>query len=291
MPKKIIPFPQRIDCVPEALMKSTVSAALREDLGEIGDITSLSTLADIKKNVISSVISREEGVVCGLDIFISVYKQIDPLLVIKKEKNDGDLVIKDDILIEISGNPVSITSGERTALNFLGLLSGISTNVHSLVSLIKGSSAKLLDTRKTLPNLRLFQKYAVAKGGGYNHRMGLFDMVLIKDNHITSSGGIEEAVRKARNAFPDQVIEVEIRNSDEVREALFTDADIIMLDNMDNENVKKAITLIKNDKYIEISGNIDRNRLVELANLGVDFISMGALTHNLRPLDLSLLIK
>ncbi len=291
MARKTIPFPFRIDTLPEALIRNTVIAALEEDLGKPGDITSMSTLSDIKGNSNSMVISKDDGVICGIDIFKSVFMEVDPSLVIKEKKKDGDKVKNGETVIEISGKSASITSGERTALNFLGLLSGISTNVHSLVSLIKGCTSKLIDTRKTLPNLRLFQKYAVAKGGGFNHRMGLFDMILIKDNHIAAAGGVQKAVRKARKAFPGIIIEVEVRNIDEAGEALGTDADIIMLDNMDSGNVKIALDLLKSEKYVEASGNIDESKLVELAQLGVDFISMGSLTHTIRPLDLSLLIK
>ncbi|MGA2141316.1 MAG: carboxylating nicotinate-nucleotide diphosphorylase [Brevinematales bacterium] len=296
MPKKIIPFPGRLGSIPSEIIKKAVSAALEEDLGAAGDITSLYTLTGPGNQggsvLRAEVIAKEDGIVCGIGIFMSVYREIDPDLAFKIFIEDGQNVSRGGIIAEITGNSSSITTGERTALNFLGLLSGISTNVNNLASLVRGTGLKILDTRKTLPGLRIFQKYAVAVGGGWNHRMGLFDMVLIKDNHIAAAGGIENAVGKARSrGGPGIVIEVEAGSLEEARIALGTSADIVMLDNMDNSDVKAAAALLKNDKYIEVSGNIGRDRLAELAEIGVDFVSMGSLTHTVRPLDLSLLIR
>jgi nicotinate-nucleotide pyrophosphorylase (carboxylating) len=290
LPRRIIDFPKRLLSLPQELVNRTVLSAIEEDLGKEGDLTSMSVLSDLRVPVWSHVISREDGIICGIDIFTSVYRAIDPALEISALKKDGDSIKKGETIIEMRGNASSITSGERTALNFLGILSGISTNVHSLAEKITNYPVRILDTRKTLPNLRLFQKYAVAVGGGFNHRIGLFDMILIKDNHIMAAGGIRGAVKKARRAYPALIIETEVRNMAEAREALETEADIIMLDNMDNSSVKKAVSVLKDEKYIEASGNVNDSLLIELAGTGVDFISMGSLTHTISPLDLSLLI-
>ncbi len=290
MPRKLIDFPKRLESLPQELINNTVFAALEEDMGKEGDLTCKAAFGGLGPPVWSRVLSKEEGVICGIEIFVSVYRALDPALEISIFKNDGDFVTAGQTIIEIGGSASSIISGERTALNFLGLLSGISTNVRSLTDMIAEFPVKILDTRKTLPNLRLFQKYAVAKGGGYNHRIGLFDMILIKENHIMAAGGISSAVRKARSNYPGAVIETEVRNIGEAIEAKNTDADIIMLDNMDNPSIGKAVSILKDEKYIEVSGNIGKPRLLELAKTGVDFISMGSLTHTIRPLDLSLLI-
>ncbi len=290
MLRKKISFPKRIKSIPQEIINKSVLSALEEDLGVEGDITSLSTLSGNNKKVQSKAVARENGVICGAAVFRSVYKVLDPSLKVKILKKDGETVKKGDKIIEITGNAASITTGERTAMNFLGLMSGISTKVRHLVSSLKNYPVKLLDTRKTLPGLRYFQKYAVAVGGGYNHRIGLFDMILIKENHIAAAGGITPAVKKARDSYPGSIIEIEIQNLKEAEEVLYTEADIVMLDNMDDATVKKALIILKKDKYIEVSGNIDEARLLKLAGLGVDFISMGSLTHTVKPLDLSLLI-
>lgn len=291
MPKKIIDFPKKITNLNYEKLKHLIELSIKEDFGDKGDITSRTLLKELKNNVEAKVIAKENGVICGLEIVDIVYNYINPDIKIEFFKKDGDLVSKGDIILKLYGIPLSITEGERISLNFLGMMSGISTKVNKLVDLIKGSTTKLLDTRKTLPGLREIEKYAVSMGGGYNHRLGLYDMILIKDNHIAAVGSIKRAVELAKEQFPENmVIEIEVGNLNQVEEALTTEADILMLDNMNNQMIKEAIKLINNEKYIEVSGNVDENRLIELAEIGVDFVSMGALTHTIKPIDLSLLI-
>lgn len=291
MPKKSIDFPKKITNLNYEKLKHLIELSIKEDFGDKGDITSRTLLKELKNNVEAKVIAKDNGVICGLEIVNIVYNYINPDIKIEIFKKDGDLVSKGDIILKLYGIPLSITEGERISLNFLGMMSGISTKVNRLVELIKGSTTKLLDTRKTLPGLREIEKYAVSIGGGYNHRLGLYDMILIKDNHIAAVGSIKRAVELAKEQFPENmVIEIEVGNLNQVEEALTTEADILMLDNMNNQMIKEAIKLINNEKYIEVSGNVDENRLIELAEIGVDFVSMGALTHTIKPLDLSLLI-
>ncbi len=291
MSNKKIDFPKNITSIRPGLLERIVDLAISEDLGSSGDITSQSLFKDQTKIVSAKIIAKEEGIVCGLDILKYVYSRIDTSVTVEPYKTDGDIVKKGNVISKISGKALSITMGERIALNFLGMLSGISTKVNRLVKLVHGYPVKLLDTRKTMPGLRELQKYAVNVGGGCNHRLGLYDMILIKENHIFAAGGITEAVRAARANFPDKVIEVETETLDQVKEAMGTDADIIMLDNMNNGMVNEALKIINSGKYTEVSGNIDEKRLVELAGSGVDYISMGSLTHTVKPLDISLLIN
>lgn len=291
MPKIEIDFPKRMDKIPPIQMKKIVDLSIEEDIGREGDITSRSILGRMHIDSNAVILAKEEGVICGTDIVKYVYSLIDKTLKLDVLITDGSAVKSKDIIIKIEGNAGSITRGERTALNFLGLLSGVSTKVNRLTGLIKNYNTKLLDTRKTIPGLRALQKYAVYKGGGFNHRIGLYDMILIKENHITSSGGITNAVSLAKAMYPGIVIETEVETLDQVKEALQTKTDIIMLDDMDNETVKKALLIIDNEKYVEVSGNVDEKRLVELAQIGVDYVSMGALTHTVKPLDISLLIE
>jgi nicotinate-nucleotide pyrophosphorylase (carboxylating) len=286
----MINFPKKMEKINPELLEKIVRIAVQEDLGNIGDITSSALLGNVKEKIHAKVIAKEKGIVCGIEVFKYVYSFVDSGVTIKTLKKDGDSVNKGETILEMDGKPASITTGERIALNFLGMMSGVASKVNRLVKILEGSPVKLLDTRKTMPGLREFEKYAVNKGGGYNHRFGLYDMVLIKENHIAAAGGITRAVKLAKEKYPDAVVEIEIAEIGQIEEVLATKADIVMLDNMDNGKVKKAFGLLKKDKYVEVSGNVDEARLAELAGIGVDFVSMGALTHTVQPLDLSLLI-
>ena len=196
---------------------------------------------------------------------------------------------KGDALVRIKGRTGSILTGERTVLNFLGHMCGVATKTKELTSLLKGTAIKILDTRKTMPGFRVLDKYAVRSGGGENHRMGLYDMVLIKDNHIKAAGGIAEAVVKARSAYGDKYkIEVETTNIDEVREALSQDIDIIMLDNMDRKTMKMAVNIIAGKRKIDASGNMDIKKIRQIRDFRIDYISIGAITHSVNSLDLSM---
>jgi nicotinate-nucleotide pyrophosphorylase (carboxylating) len=289
--KKPIDFPKSIDQLPVERARLLIDMALAEDFGGRGDITAQALLSRLEKPMRASIIAREGGIVCGIDLAAMVYSRIDPELKISYLKKDGEWVEKGDKILELFGKPASITGGERTALNFLGLLSGVSTKVYRLTRLIQNTPARLLDTRKTIPGFRDLQKYAVVKGGGYNHRIGLYDMVLIKENHIAAVGGVAAAVESAKLHFPEVIVEIECETLEQVKEAAGTKAEILMLDNMDNEMVKKALKITGDEKYVEVSGDVDEKRLAELAQIGVDFVSMGALTHTVKPLNISLLIE
>lgn len=290
MKRKKINFPKTVSAVSSNTLGRLVVYALAEDLQVSGDITSDALFGRDDPVVDARVSAKENGVLCGMDAVETVYQTVDSSLSLKRKKRDGDAVKKGDVLFTLRGKTTSILKGERTALNFLGLLSGIATRVSSLASSIKKYKTVVLDTRKTLPGLRELEKYAVAVGGGRNHRMGLYDMVLIKENHVTAAGGVTAAVERARKKHRDIPVEIEVETLEQVDEALGTDADILMLDNMNNAMVKKSLERIGRRKYVEVSGNVDEKRLVELARLGVDFVSMGSLTHTIRNFDVSLRI-
>ena len=261
--------------------------ALDEDMAW-GDITTESTVAvDAVSN--ARLIAKQEGIVCGIDVFERVMQIVDKNTVVKKNFKDGEKVNKGDVIAEISGLSRSILSGERVALNLLQRMSAISTQTAELVQKVKGTKAHIADTRKTTPGLRMLEKYAVRIGGGSNHRYNLADGVLIKDNHISAAGGITNAVNSARNYIPHTVkIEVETETLEQVQEALDCKADIIMLDNMDIETMTKAVRLVNGKALTEASGNMGEKDLTEVAKTGVDIISVGALTHTVRAMDISL---
>lgn len=290
MNKYQIPFPKCMDQIDLNEVSELIERTLKEDLGEAGDLTSQALMAGNPPDVSAKVIAKESGVICGLPLFLEVYRRIDPNLKLTCKVKDGDSVGRMDTVVELFGNPASITSGERSALNFLGLLSGVSTKARHLSDVLKGTPTRLLDTRKTIPGLRNLQKYAVHMGGGCNHRIGLYDMILIKENHIAAAGGVTRAVELAKGKYPEILVEVELESLEQVREALNTKAEVFMLDNMNNDMVKEALKIIDDRRYVEVSGNVDEKRLRELGEIGVDFVSMGALTHTVKPLDLSLLI-
>jgi nicotinate-nucleotide pyrophosphorylase (carboxylating) len=263
-----------------------IKSALNEDLKNTGDVTSEAIFKDQKASFI--LLSKDQGILCGSDIFSETFKLIDKSINVKFLFKDKNPLKKGDVIAQIKGKAVNILKGERTALNFISHLSGIATKTNNFVKLTK-DKIKILDTRKTIPNLRILQKYAVYCGGGTNHRMGLFDMVLIKDNHIDAAGGINNAVNSVRKKWDQKYkIEVETRNLNEVEEAVLCKVDRIMLDNMTINEMSKATQLINNKIEIEVSGNIDIKKIKKLLNLNIDFISIGGLTHTIEAFDFSL---
>lgn len=261
--------------------------ALKEDIGT-GDITADSI---IPKEALTKgyIQAKEEGVLAGIHIAERVFILVNPEVKFKAKKNDGEKIHKGEVLAEVSGSARAILAGERLALNLLQRMSGIATLTHRVTSKILNTKTRVVDTRKTTPGLRLFEKYAVRIGGGHNHRFGLYDGILIKDNHIKVAGGIKEAVSLAKKKAPHTVkVEVEVESLLGVKEALEAGADIIMLDNMNIDMVKQAMAMIKGQALVEVSGGITEGMVGELAKLGVDFISMGALTHSVKALDISL---
>ena len=261
--------------------------ALKEDISS-EDITTNSIL---KENILGkgSLIAKEDGILAGIKIFQRVFQLLDKNLEFKMNFKDGDKLKKGQIIGEIKGDLRIILSGERVALNYLQHMSGIATYTNDMVKLLEGTNTKLVDTRKTTPNMRIFEKYAVRIGGGYNHRYNLSDGVLIKDNHIAVAGSINKAVEMAREyvSFVKK-IEVEVENLKMVEEAIEAKADIIMLDNMDELTMKKAIKIIDGRVKTECSGNITKTNILKISKCGVDFISSGAITHSASILDISL---
>ena len=260
--------------------------ALEEDLGEKGDITSESIFSEEYGDYI--LVSKEEGILCGIDIFTRVYKAVDPEVIVSARFSDGEQIKPGDIVADIGGRVVSILKAERTSINFISMLSAIATKTSKFVEKSAGR-VKILDTRKTIPGYRQLSKYAVRCGGGLNHRSGLYDMALVKDTHIDAAGNIAEAVLKIRKREGSSVkIEVEARNLDEVREALGAGADRIMLDNMSDTMMKEAVAYIGGRAETEASGNMDLERIEKVSATGVDYISFGTLTHSIRGFDFSL---
>lgn len=261
--------------------------ALREDITS-EDVTTNAVMPESKRGV-AELICKQDGVVCGLDVFKRTFELIDDTAEFRTELKDGDEVKKGQLMGIIEGDIKAILSGERTALNYLQRMCGIATFARELSKELEGSKTKLLDTRKTTPNMRPFEKYAVKVGGGYNHRYNLSDGVLIKDNHIGAAGSVKKAVEMAREYAPFvRKIEVEVENIDMLMEALEVKADIIMLDNMDNDTMKKAVDIVAGRAETECSGNVTKERLKEISKIGVDYVSCGALTHSAPIMDISL---
>ena len=261
--------------------------ALREDITS-EDITTNSVMPHYQAGEVD-LICKQDGVIAGLDVFKRVFRLLDENTEVIFYNNDGDAVKSGDKIGIVRGDIRVLLSGERTALNYLQRMSGIATYTREIADLLKGTKTKLLDTRKTTPNMRIFEKYAVKVGGGYNHRYNLSDGILLKDNHIGAAGGVKEAVRMAREYAPFvRKIEIEVENLDMLTEALEAGADIIMLDNMSVEDMKKAVELCRGKAKTECSGNVTRENVARLVNIGVDYISSGALTHSSPILDLSL---
>ena len=262
-----------------------VKLALEEDIGG-GDITA--ALVSSRDAAHATVITREAGVLCGTQFVDAVFYAVDPGVSVKWNKADGDRLAPNDVLFTLAGNARSILTGERAALNFLQMLSGTASYSASLASIVQGTNAKLLDTRKTIPGFRNAQKYAVTCGGCFNHRIGLFDAFLIKENHIAACGGIRQAIEQARQSAPGKPIEIEVENLQELEQALSAKADRVMLDNFTLDDMRRAVAMTKGEAELEASGNVTEATLRGIAETGVDFISIGALTKVVMPLDLSL---
>lgn len=266
-------------------LESLVADSLLEDMGS-GDITAQLIAQETQAS--AKIISRESAMICGIPWFNEVFHQVDDRVQIDWKVKEGEWVEPDACLVGLQGGARSLVTGERCALNWLQCLSGTATQVAHCVKALAGTKAKLLDTRKTIPGLRDAQKYAVKIGGGKNHRMGLYDAFLIKENHITSCGSIKNAVVRARELFPDKPIEMEVENFSELEEVLSIGVDTIMLDNFDLDQMKQAVNMTKARSKLEVSGNVDFDRLRDIAMTGIDFISMGALTKNVRAIDFSM---
>ena len=264
-----------------------IKLALEEDITS-EDISTNAVMKEYKKGAVS-LICKQDGIICGLEVFERVFKILDENTEVNLLAKDGEKVKKGQHIAELTGDIRVLLSGERTALNYLQRMSGIATYTSEVAALLMGGKTKLLDTRKTTPNMRIFEKYAVKCGGGNNHRYNLSDGVMLKDNHIGAAGGIKQAVAAAK-AYCSFVhkIEVEVENLDMCREALEAGADIIMLDNMSVEDMKKAVKLINGRALTECSGNVTRENIKNIIDAGVDFVSSGALTHSAPILDLSL---
>ena len=261
--------------------------ALKEDISS-EDITTNSVMREKKLGTVQ-LICKQDGVIAGLEIFKRVFELLDRETVTKLYFKDGDRVKKGDLLGEVEGDIRVLLSGERTALNYLQRMSGIATYTSNMVKLLEGSSVKLLDTRKTTPNMRIFEKYAVKVGGGNNHRYNLSDGILLKDNHIDAADGVANAIKMAKEYAPFvRKIEVEVENLDMLKEALEAGADIIMLDNMTPEMMKEAVKLTRGKAVTECSGNITKENIQTIIDTGVDYVSSGALTHSAPILDISL---
>jgi nicotinate-nucleotide pyrophosphorylase (carboxylating) len=276
-PPQVPPLPDDIPGV--------VRLALNEDVG-IGDLTAELIPPDRREQAV--LISREEAVLCGTAWFDEVFRQLDATIIINWRYTDGERIPRDVTLCTLSGRARTLLTGERTALNFLQLLSGIATRTRCYADLLTGTRCQLLDTRKTLPGLRRAQKYAVACGGGKNHRMGLYDAILIKENHIHAAGGIASAVAKGKSNR--QRVEIEVENLAELEQAITAGADIIMLDNFDIDRIQEAVRLNRGRARLEVSGNVTPATLPQIAATGVDYVSVGDLTKNVRAIDFSMRI-
>ncbi len=268
-------------------MDKYILGALQEDITS-EDITTNSVMREYCLGEVE-LICKQDGVIAGLDVFKRVFELLDDTTEVTFTCKDGDRVTKGEKIGLVRGDIRVLLSGERTALNYLQRMSGIATYTRNIADLLEGSKTKLLDTRKTTPNMRIFEKYAVKVGGGYNHRYNLSDGILLKDNHIGAAGGVKEAVRMAKEYAPFvRKIEIEVENLDMLKEALEAGADIIMLDNMSVEDMKEAVRLTAGKAETECSGNVTRENVARLVDIGVEYISSGALAHSSPILDLSL---
>ena len=269
-------------------IQQLVDLALKEDIGS-GDITAELVRSDANARAV--VVSRETGVLCGSTFVDAVFSMLDAEINIDWFKSDGDLLEPNDTLFTVSGNARKILTGERTALNFLQLLSGTATLAFRFANSVEGTSVRLLDTRKTIPGLRLAQKYAVTCGGCHNHRIGLYDAFLIKENHIEACGGIADAINAARKSAPGKTVEIEVETLNELQLALAANPDRIMLDNFSEAMLREAVAANAGQCELEASGNITELNLRSIAETGIDFISIGALTKRVEPLDLSMRLE
>ena len=266
-------------------IQANVRTALAEDVGT-GDITAQLIPAD--RTARATVITREDATLCGTAWVDEVFRQIDSTVKVEWQVRDGERVMADKILFTLSGPARSLLTGERTALNFLQLLSGTATRCSYYADLVSGTQVRLLDTRKTLPGLRLAQKYAVTCGGCHNHRIGLYDAFLIKENHIAACGGIAQAVETARRIAPGKPVEVEVENLAELEQVLATGAEIVMLDNFSLEDMREAVRINAGRTKLEVSGGVNDTTIRPIAETGVDYISIGTLTKDVKALDLSM---
>ncbi len=271
--------------IPHSYIEESVNNAIREDVGT-GDVTA--RLIPEDDFSLATVIAREPAVICGVDWFEEVFAQLDPQIFIEWDVDDGDTIEADQSICSLSGSTRALLTGERTALNFLQTLSGTATRSAEYARAVEGTGVKVLDTRKTIPGLRLAQKYAVSCGGCHNHRAGLYDAILIKENHIIAAGGIQQAIDSARFNSPDLMIEVEVENLQELEQALASSPDRIMLDNFNLDLLKQAVSLNNKQCELEASGNVTLDTIRQIAETGVDYISTGALTKDVKALDLSM---
>lgn len=267
-----------------------IDLALKEDIG-LGDITTDNLIEpDAKGSAV--IVAKEDLVICGFDVARRVFHRLDPRITFTPLFADGDAVATGQTVLTLEGSLIALLKAERTALNFMQRLSGIATQTRTYVKATRNTKARLVDTRKTTPGLRALEKHAVRMGGGANHRTGLYDGVLIKDNHIAACGGIQNAVSRIRSRISHLIkIEVEAATLDQVKEALLAGADVIMLDNMDATQIQSAVKIIDGKALVEVSGGVTLNNLGQLAATGVDLISVGALTHSARAMDLSMRIQ
>jgi nicotinate-nucleotide pyrophosphorylase (carboxylating) len=279
------------DFVPNfSLLDPQIEFAIAEDIGD-GDHSALSCLSPLSRGR-AKLLMKESGIIAGIALAKYIFQKIDPSAIFETDAEDGQWITEGSVVFTVEGNTIKLLQSERLVLNYMQRLSGVATKTHHMVQRIAHTSCRLLDTRKTTPGLRVLEKWAVRLGGGHNHRMGLYDMVMLKDNHIDFAGGIAPAVAQVRQYLKEQqkelAIEVETRNIQEVREALAAEADRIMLDNFDIATTKEAVALIGGRCEVESSGGITEHTLVPFAECGVDYISVGALTHHIKGVDMSL---
>lgn len=274
------PAPPPVDAI-----RADVARALAEDIGP-GDVTA--ALIDPKARAKARIVCREDAVLAGTPWADECFRQLDPGVRIRWHHADGDRIGTDAVLCELEGNARALLAGERNALNFLQTLSGTATATRSFVDAVAGTAAKILDTRKTIPGLRLAQKYAVRCGGGHNHRMGLYDAILVKENHVTAAGGIANAIRAARDASPGVFLDCEVESLDELRDAIDAGADRVLLDEFSDTMLRDAVALAAGRVPLEVSGSVNLERVRAIAKTGVDCISIGALTKHVRAVDLSM---
>lgn len=264
-----------------------IRMALREDISS-EDVSTNAVMPKAQDGEVE-LISKQDGIICGMDVYERVFKILDDSVVVEKYVEDGDEVKKGQLMAKVKGDVRVLLSGERVALNYLQRMSGIATYTHEVAALLAGSNTVLLDTRKTTPNMRIFEKYAVRCGGGQNHRYNLSDGILLKDNHIGAAGSVTKAIQMAKDYAPFvRKIEIETETLDQVKEAADAGADIIMLDNMDHDTIAEALRIIDGKAETECSGNVTKENVAALRDLGVDYISSGALTHSAGCLDISM---
>lgn len=274
--------------IDQAHVEDIVERALVEDLDEHGDITSQAVIAPDATSK-AELVARSAGVIAGLSVARMVFEKVDPAVEFEELVSDGDRVEAGAVVAGVSGPSRSILTAERTSLNLLGRMSGVATSAAQLVAAVDGTGARITDTRKTMPGLRVADKYAVVVGGGVNHRMGLYDQVMIKDNHIVASGDLTAAVARARGMLgPDVRVTVEVETLDQLADALTTDADRVLLDNMTPDELREAVAMVGGAMETEASGGVDLETVREIAETGVDFISVGWITHSAPQLDIAL---